>query len=173
MPPLRPTQCRNCQRLGHAAISCHYPTLCRRCSGPHSLETCTYKDKSDIKCVNCAGPHMASDRKCPMYLQARYAKLCKDAARPESSLLPVQRQRAIYNALSHSAKLVHKDVPSYANVLSQGTPKLPPTATPWRSINAYSALLRQEIQLLIQRRRKLNKPTTILEGRLAQMKQWR
>lgn len=173
MPPLRPTQCRNCQRLGHAAVSCRYPVQCTRCSGNHSLANCTFKDKADVRCVNCNGAHQASDRKCPAYLQARYAKLCRDAARPDTALLPQQRKQAIFNALSHSAHVIHKEIPTYANILSKKPARITTTSSVSKSISAYSQLLMQEIKLLILKRTKAKQPTDKLQARLKTLQQWK
>ncbi|XP_064470370.1 uncharacterized protein LOC135385122 [Ornithodoros turicata] len=58
-----PVQCYNCQRFGHLARNCRWPTRCKICSGSHTLQDCTAR--REPKCSNCGGPHAASHSLCP------------------------------------------------------------------------------------------------------------
>lgn len=72
------TQCRNCQKLGHAAQNCNMPHRCIKCLENHEPGKCTRptnngdpdqssKDEN-VACVNCNEVgHPANYRKCPYY----------------------------------------------------------------------------------------------------------
>lgn len=80
-----PTQCSNCQQLGHGANNCFKPPVCVRCSGFHESKKCPFlpepkdsdstmtgtklKPKIDdalVKCALCSkSGHTASFRDCP------------------------------------------------------------------------------------------------------------
>jgi hypothetical protein len=70
------TQCRNCQRWGHAQGNCGFPFRCVCCSGDHKKGACPrqtfeYQQKILIPpyCVNCKGGHSANYKHCPVYLE--------------------------------------------------------------------------------------------------------
>jgi hypothetical protein len=58
-----PVACFKCRRFGHRARDCMRPETCDMCGqeGHLSCET------SNLRCVNCQGPHRASHRECPEY----------------------------------------------------------------------------------------------------------
>lgn len=80
-----PTQCSNCQQLGHGSNNCFKPSVCVRCSGLHESKSCPFlpepkdddsstfgpkpKPKIDDALVKCAlcnkSGHTASFRGCP------------------------------------------------------------------------------------------------------------
>lgn len=74
-------QCKNCQRIGHAASNCNMPFRCVKCDTPHSRGECKLPTAEQIKnnpntehtapkCVNCGTTgHPASYRKCPKYIE--------------------------------------------------------------------------------------------------------
>jgi hypothetical protein len=57
-----PTQCFNCQELGHKAFACKKPQTCGRCAEQgHHHNTC----KATVtKCVLCRGPHESFSKNC-------------------------------------------------------------------------------------------------------------
>lgn len=72
------TQCRNCQKLGHAAQNCNMPNRCIKCLENHEPGKCKRPSKNDdpseankdenVACVNCNEVgHPANYRKCPYY----------------------------------------------------------------------------------------------------------
>lgn len=66
-----PTQCYNCQELGHKAFTCKKPQTCGRCAQHgHHHKTC---QTTVSKCVLCGGPHESFSRSC------RVRRLHKDA----------------------------------------------------------------------------------------------
>lgn len=89
-----PTQCSNCQQLGHGAMNCFKPPICVRCSGLHESKSCPFlpqpkeeteeststaglkpkpKPKIDDALVKCAlckqSGHTASFRGCSVRLK--------------------------------------------------------------------------------------------------------
>lgn len=67
-------QCKNCQRLGHAATNCKLDYRCVKCQTQHKPGECSIKNKiedTNIFCVNCNDKgHPASYKGCPVYQQA-------------------------------------------------------------------------------------------------------
>ncbi|XP_036317522.1 uncharacterized protein LOC118732501, partial [Rhagoletis pomonella] len=62
-----PMRCRSCQLLGHTIKRCNNNTTCESCNfPPHSTLPC-----QRTMCANCFGPHPASARDCPKYLQEK------------------------------------------------------------------------------------------------------
>jgi len=62
-----PLRCFNCQKFGHFNKFCRSETVCCRCGGKHTVQGC----KNAVKCTNCSIPHMASSKKCPVWLQEK------------------------------------------------------------------------------------------------------
>ncbi|XP_059046163.1 serine/arginine repetitive matrix protein 1-like [Achroia grisella] len=60
-------QCHRCQAFGHASANCHRPVKCVRCGGEHPAANCDRPRDQKPTCANCAKPHTANDRKCPVY----------------------------------------------------------------------------------------------------------
>lgn len=60
-------QCYKCQSFGHAAANCHRTTRCAKCSLNHDSRECKTVESKKYKCSNCGGPHMSSDKTCPIY----------------------------------------------------------------------------------------------------------
>jgi hypothetical protein len=57
-----PTQCFNCQELGHKAFACKKPQTCGRCAEQgHHHNTC---QATVMKCVLCRGPHESFSKNC-------------------------------------------------------------------------------------------------------------
>lgn len=61
-----PIRCYNCNHFGHTSHHCTAKQSCLKCSAHgHSIKDCT---SDTIKCCNCNGNHLASDRDCPLFL---------------------------------------------------------------------------------------------------------
>jgi hypothetical protein len=57
-----PTQCFNCQEIGHKAFACKKPQACGRCAVQgHHHQTC---QSAVLKCVPCKGPHESFSKNC-------------------------------------------------------------------------------------------------------------
>ena len=67
----RPLRCRRCLRFSHHESICRGDIKCTRCGQEHSRTDCP--DTATTKCINCAGPHSADDRKCPKYVTIQKA----------------------------------------------------------------------------------------------------
>jgi len=71
MPGTGSQRCFECQRFGkHRARECpNQEATCEKCGlDGHKADEC---DSNTTKCVNCGGSHMASDRRCPVFVRAR------------------------------------------------------------------------------------------------------
>lgn len=68
-------QCKNCQRLGHAATNCNMPYRCVKCNDKHDPGRCSCPtdiqlDKKKLFCANCNDyGHPASYRGCPKLIE--------------------------------------------------------------------------------------------------------
>lgn len=63
------TQCRKCQKFGHAASNCGMEYRCVKCVHKHKPNECPLDDKLPPTCVNCNGNHTANNRNCSEYLK--------------------------------------------------------------------------------------------------------
>lgn len=61
------TQCRKCQRFGHAASNCGLEYRCVKCIHRHAPGDCPLEDDKPATCVNCNGNHPANYKKCSAY----------------------------------------------------------------------------------------------------------
>ena len=70
----RLTQCYHCLAFDHIKTNCPHieePRRCARCGvGEHATIPCG----NDARCLHCEGPHPATARCCPVYLQTFAAK---------------------------------------------------------------------------------------------------
>lgn len=66
------TQCRKCQRFGHAASNCGLEYRCVKCPHRHAPGDCPLENNQPATCVNCNSAHPASYKKCPVY--TKYAE---------------------------------------------------------------------------------------------------
>lgn len=58
----RPTQCYNCQEIGHKAFQCNNTQKCAKCAKEgHRHSIC---NETVLKCVPCGGPHESFSRNC-------------------------------------------------------------------------------------------------------------
>lgn len=69
------TQCRKCQRFGHAASNCGLEYRCVKCPHRHAPGDCPLEDDQPATCVNCNSAHPANFKKCPVY--TKYAENLK------------------------------------------------------------------------------------------------
>lgn len=57
----RVVQCQKCFRFGHNLVQCRGTQTCNLCAGSHCSLQC---ESVQNKCINCNGPHKASDKNC-------------------------------------------------------------------------------------------------------------
>ena len=66
----RPTQCYNCQEIGHKAFQCKNAQKCAKCATEgHRHSDC---DRSVPKCVSCGGPHESYSKNCRKLYPSRH-----------------------------------------------------------------------------------------------------
>lgn len=63
------TQCRRCQKFGHAAANCHNVYRCVKCTTIHNPGECPKLENEKPKCVNCQEEHSANYKKCSTFLE--------------------------------------------------------------------------------------------------------
>ena len=78
-----PTQCFNCQRVGHSSYTCGMQAKCVKCGQEHHTKDCTKTTEQKPKCANCQGEHTANYRGCPTH---------KDAKKQTSTAQKTKRQ---------------------------------------------------------------------------------
>ena len=61
------TQCFKCQQFGHIAKNCFREPKCMKCAQSHNSKDCPVIHTEIVKCVNCAGNHMANDKTCAIF----------------------------------------------------------------------------------------------------------
>ncbi|KAI4472779.1 hypothetical protein M0802_016508 [Mischocyttarus mexicanus] len=116
-PPI--FQCKNCQRVGHAATNCNLKAICPKCAGIHKVTDCPIKDTNDrtkYRCTNCDEyGHSAAYKGCPMI---------KITSR---LVIESQKQKKITNARRLAAydKMVTPGT-SFANMAARTNQNSPP-----------------------------------------------
>lgn len=110
------TQCRKCQRFGHAATNCGLEYRCVKCTDRHSPGDCPLESDQPAKCVNCNDAHPASYKKCPVY--TKYAEKLKKPQNKTGNNTIKQNNANIANISSKSA-LVKNNI-SYSQVIKNG-----------------------------------------------------
>lgn len=107
------TQCRKCQRFGHAASNCGLEYRCVKCTERHAPGDCPLENEQPAKCVNCNGDHPASYKKCPSY--TKYAESLKKFQK-KSGTNKIQVKRT-NNVVSSSADSKVKSNQSFSQAL--------------------------------------------------------
>lgn len=107
------TQCRKCQRFGHAASNCGLEYRCVKCPNRHAPGDCPLEDDQPATCVNCSSNHPASYKKCPTYV--KYAEKLKKPSE-KSGKTQSNTNKANTAALSSKSPIVKSNV-SYSQVL--------------------------------------------------------
>ena len=123
-----PTQCRNCQKIGHNSSNCSLSARCLRCGSKHKSPECphinpeTNKIPEDkIKCANCHKQHPANYSKCEK----------------RQEVIQIQNRRSTLN----------KNTPRYVidhNTYNKNYPTLPKPPTPSQPIynTSYALIMR-------------------------------
>lgn len=111
------TQCRKCQRFGHAASNCGLEYRCVKCPHRHSPGDCPLEDEQPATCVNCNNAHPASYKKCPVY--TKYAENLKKAQGKTGKNKSSTINTNTVNFSSKSSTI--KNNQSYSQVLKSNT----------------------------------------------------
>lgn len=67
------TQCLQCLRFGHTNRQCRSSPRCNNCGENHQTTECI-QTITDTLCLNCKGPHKASDKLCPVFEEQKLIK---------------------------------------------------------------------------------------------------
>lgn len=59
------TQCQRCLNFGHGTRNCNMAPRCNTCAQYHHTMDCPVEGAVAIKCANCGGGHLGSDKQCP------------------------------------------------------------------------------------------------------------
>lgn len=105
------TQCRKCQRFGHAATNCGLEYRCVKCTERHAPGDCPLENDQPAKCVNCKDAHPASYKKCPVYI--KYAENLK---KPQNKKGKNSTNTNDAKKTNFSSSMVNSNV-SYSQVL--------------------------------------------------------
>lgn len=111
------TQCRKCQRFGHAATNCGLEYRCVKCTERHAPGDCPLEDDQPAKCVNCNEAHPASYKKCSVY--TKYAENLKKPQKKTGNNTFKANNASNANSSSKSS-MVNTNV-SYSQVLRANT----------------------------------------------------
>lgn len=111
------TQCRKCQRFGHAATNCGLEYRCVKCTHRHAPGDCPLEDDQAATCVNCNGNHPANYRKCTAY--TKYAESLTKSQN-KSGNNKVQTKRPI-NVISSSSSAKVKSGLSFSQALKSSS----------------------------------------------------
>ncbi|CAG4972871.1 unnamed protein product [Parnassius apollo] len=92
-----PSQCHRYQAFGHASTNCFRPVKCVRCAGDHIASNCPRGRDEEPRCANCAKNHTANDRHCPVLRRiARKQGIALPGLLPEEPRrVPQSRPRAV------------------------------------------------------------------------------
>lgn len=108
------TQCRKCQRFGHAASNCGLEYRCVKCTERHAPGDCPLEDDQPAKCVNCNDAHPANYKKCPVY--TKYAENLKKPQKKSGKNSNKTNDTVNANSFSNSKTMVNSNV-SYSQAL--------------------------------------------------------
>lgn len=89
LPKPTPLRCYNCNGFDHVANTCKNPVTCLRCGleGHKNIDCPVQREEAaQFKCSNCGGNHLAIDKKCPKYVEAKAALLARIAQKTAKSL---------------------------------------------------------------------------------------
>lgn len=124
-----PSQCSNCQQLGHGTQNCLRPAVCIRCAENHLSKDCPHIVITDdsqkipqekVKCALCNGNHTANFRQCEKRIQ--YKEKLTQQNTPLNNRHPIQRQIRL-NIPPTSARFTSSPSSSYANVVRSQHPQ--------------------------------------------------
>ena len=105
-----PLRCINCFRYGHTKNHCKRQKICARCGqDSHETSSCNFQ----IQCVSCKGPHYATAKECPKWLEEKEIQKIKIQQR-----IPYPEARKIVEN-----QKTHPTVNSYSETLKTGLKK--------------------------------------------------
>lgn len=187
-PPLRPTQCTKCWRVGHIAKSCCYPERCKYCAGSHHYTLCTEKlNLTKRKCVNCGQAHVASNTRCETYQHEHIRRLTKEAALANlrQKIVTKHRESAIYRALIAATDKARQPLPKFlpADKIAKYKQERQETRTrpniwtkptqPATQTSGAAALLIKALQDDIKQAKQNNLPYADLVDRIRTLRTWK
>lgn len=154
------TQCRKCQRFGHAASNCGLEYRCVKCPHKHSPGDCPLEDDQPATCVNCKENHPANFKKCAAYIKYTES-LSKSQKKSGNNKTNTNTSN---NVISSSNNLKVKTNLSYSQVLNSKIENDPKDNVNFLSneidnlFNCSLIELLQKIQLFVPEYKKASDP---------------
>jgi hypothetical protein len=106
-----PLRCFKCQRFGHSQTNCKSSEACFRCGEEdHDGKSC----HKEHKCKNCKGDHMASSKKCPIWIKEKEIQKVKAEKR-----ITYHEAKKLVNMYS----VPRPNLPSYSTVVKSSSKK--------------------------------------------------
>ncbi|KLJ07520.1 hypothetical protein EMPG_17003 [Blastomyces silverae] len=81
--PAELIQCSACWQYGHTEFDCEESRCCVYCGGPHDGSGHSQLDRTNPKCVLCAGAHKANSVDCPVHKRALQQSDAEAQDRPQ------------------------------------------------------------------------------------------
>ena len=130
--------CFQCQRYGHASISCKRKEACGKCAGDHSHSTCTITVPDLFKCATCLGKHKFTSSTCPFYERAlpisgrvQRGEISNVAAsKMYAYLYSTDDTESLYSEEGHPEPSPFSSIPPSAFLSVSTSPDLPLSPTP-------------------------------------------
>lgn len=120
----RPTQCKRCQRPGHAAHNCSLPYRCVKCLQSHAPGECTRKnrDEGQPSCVNCGVEgHASNSPTCPFL--RKHAERINAKKKPSSQPRTFSSVKYTWNSQQQqSPQNFVNDINNFPPIASQSSP---------------------------------------------------
>lgn len=122
------TQCRRCQRFGHAASNCAHFYRCVKCTRKHQPGECQKLNTEDPDCVNCGKTgHPANYTQCPEYIKFAEARATQIQENAEKAMKKTKRPPVFFTSKPYTpgvsfANMVQNDKTQTRNNNTQSTP---------------------------------------------------
>lgn len=121
--PKRITQCYKCQSFGHVSANCYKKPKCVKCAGEHNTKECPQKENPVLRCANCGENHVASHRKCKVYVKLLEGQKQKEAQLPrQHQVFPTpggQRENTVSRNYSQAVLRQRHQTESEASTVQQ------------------------------------------------------
>lgn len=105
----KPRQCANCWSFGHIKKFCKSASLCEKCGS--KVSDPSHSKMCEIKCKNCGGNHLVSDKECPYYEKEQ--EIINYSVQNH---IPIREAKRLYKIEDNKTK-------SFSAILKSGSPE--------------------------------------------------